>query len=165
MFEEEYRLLALIDQAGQIKGRKKLQKMIHLLKNSGAPFRFNYRYHHYGPYSTALQAEMDYLVESKLVTEEIEHGAYTYTLSQEGKNLKAFLEDERGMSLQINEPLLKKMLGKNSQFLELVSTYVFLLEIGHSHQEAKMRTRELKPHLEDDLHEAIQFYEEMKALY
>src|SRR5690625_2809052 len=163
MFEREYRLLALIGHAGKINGRKKLQKIVHLLKNRGAPFHFNDRYHHYGPYSTALQAEMDYLVESNLVIEKMEQGAYTYILSEDGEELKNFLEQERDLSLPMNEQLLSKLLAESSPFLELVSTYVFLLKIGHPHEEAFEKPSELKPHLGSRLEEAVQFYEELSA--
>jgi len=161
MFEQEFRLLTLIERVGKLTCRKKLQKIVHLLKHKGAPFHFNYRYHHYGPYSTQLQAEMDYLVENDLIAEEMVQGAYTYSLTEDGKKLLHFLEKERNMSLYLNDTLLDKLLTKSSSFLELVSTYVFLLEIGYSPSEARQKTVELKPDLVSHLDEALSFYEEI----
>lgn len=40
MFQNSYRLLTFVDAAEKIYGRKKLQKMIHLLKSAGTSFPF-----------------------------------------------------------------------------------------------------------------------------
>lgn len=47
---------------------------------------------------------------------------------------------------------------KSSQFLELVSTYAFLLETGYDGESAYSKARELKPHLAYMMDDAVEFY-------
>lgn len=54
MLEEHAKLLGLIRHAGEIVGRKKLQKMIYILKKLNYPFQEKFQFHFYGPYSEEL---------------------------------------------------------------------------------------------------------------
>lgn len=159
MFQNTYRLLTFVDSAGKIHGRKKLQKMVHLLKSAGTAFQFKYRYHHYGPYSSELQSEMDQLVKQGYLYESQVNGAYQYTITENGLKFKTMLETDGGYSFELNEDVFKKLLERDTQFLEMFSTYVFLIESGDTQEEAKQKAKQLKPHLADCLDEAMVAYE------
>lgn len=160
MFQTTYQLLTFFDAVEEIQGRKKLQKMIHLLKSSGADFPFKYRYHHYGPYSSQLQYEMNQLVEQDFLQEKRENGAYTYKMTADGRKFKAMLETDGGLSFQLNQDVLEKLVKKSTPFLEMFSTYAFLIESGDTRGQAKEKAAQLKPHLVTFLDEAIDLYEE-----
>lgn len=160
MIQHTYRILKLLDATGVIRGRKKLQKMVHLLKSAGMEFPFNYQYHHYGPYSAPLQETMNHLIQQNYIEERLEAGAYVYQITDEGKQFKTLLETKGKYSFAVDEDVMKALLEKNSQFLEVVSTYVFLLESGDTSEEAKAKTLELKPHLVEYVDDAIHFYEQ-----
>lgn len=85
MFQTTYPLLAFFDHVAVVHGRKKLQKMIHLLKSAGNEFPFKFRYHHYGPYSSQLQSEMNRLVSEGFIVEKLEDGTYTYEITESGR--------------------------------------------------------------------------------
>src|SRR5438067_9320640 len=52
-----------------VSGRKKLQKLVHILQELGHPFPEQFEYSHYGMYSRQLRSEMDSLVSDNLITE------------------------------------------------------------------------------------------------
>lgn len=159
MFHITYRLLTFFDSVETIRGRKKLQKMVHLLKSSGTDFPFKYRYHHYGPYSSQLQLEMDQLVAQKFLEETFKDGAYIYQITERGRDFKMMLETEGGFAFSLKTDLIEQLAHKSTSFLEMFSTYVFLLESGDTKDEAKAKAKELKPHLIDQLDDVITAYE------
>lgn len=159
MFQSTYQLLTFFDSAEGIRGRKKLQKMIHLLKSAGTEFPFKYRYHHYGPYSAQLQAEMNQLVKQGYLNEKLENGAYKYKITDNGLKFKSMLELDGGFSFSLNEAVLSELKEQDTQFLEMFSTYVFLIESGDTRKEAEEKAKQLKPNLINWLDEAISSYE------
>lgn len=159
MFQNTYQLLTFIDSAKEIHGRKRLQKMIHLLKSSGTEFTFKYRYHHYGPYSAQLQSEMDELVKQGFVRETKSNGAYQYTITDSGKKFKQLLETSAAYSFAINDAVLNELVNEDTQFLEMFSTYVFLRESGDNEEQAKIKVAQLKPHLITWLDKSLEAYD------
>lgn len=159
MFRSAYQLLVFLEDAEKIHGRKRFQKMIHLLTSSGMPFGFKFRYHHYGPYSSQLQAEVDQLVRQGYVKEELINGAYDYFITEKGLEFKHALERNAAYEFTIDESLLNDLVIKDTGYLEMFSTYVFLRETGDTTEEAKERAVQLKPHLETWIDEAVADYE------
>lgn len=159
MFKTTYQLLFFFDYVEELRGRKKLQKMIHLLKSSGVDFPFRYRYHHYGPYSSQLQSEIDQLVYQDFLIEKPDNGAYTYVITAKGKNFKQMLETEGGFTFSLNKCVLDELEKESTPFLEMYSTYVFLRETGDTDEEAFDKAKELKPHLAELLEQVVVKYE------
>lgn len=159
MFQNTHRLLTFINLAENIRGRKKLQKIIHLLTSAGTDFPFRYRYHHYGPYSSQLQFEMDQLVEQGYINEKLINGAYDYSITEKGKEFRQRLKDEANYAFEINEKLFNQLIDRETPFLEMFSTYVFLREKGDSEEEARQTAAQLKPKLTFYLDEAARSYE------
>jgi uncharacterized protein YwgA len=162
MFDSAYRLLKLFASSAPIKGRKKLQKMVYLMSVAGAPFQYKYRYHHFGPYSEQLQAEINELVQKGYVSEKNEDSAYVYTLTDKGKMLMERLEQEEGYSCTIDARLTESLARQTSTFLEMVSTYAFLVQSGDEPERARQKAVELKGHLADMIDEAISYYEQIR---
>ncbi|MBO8172976.1 MAG: hypothetical protein H0Z33_13940 [Bacillaceae bacterium] len=160
MFEGAYSLLSLFDEIKKVHGRKKVQKMVHLLESAGLDLPFKYEYHFYGPYSAELQEEINTLVQQGFLTESKNDEAYVYSITKKGKAFKETLEADGGYSLKINTDLLNSMVKESSQFLEMVSTYAFLIDLGYDTHKAKSKAIELKPHLEKLIDEAIAFYDQ-----
>ena len=157
MFKIEYALLTFFEKAKKVKGRKTLQKTIYLLQSYGVPFDLNYIYQYYGPYSAELQIEVDNLIKQRLLKETIKGDMYVYEITKKGKE---FLKTYRKFikpDFELPIDLLKELLAKNPQALEVASTYVYLLELGYSLEKAEKITRELKEHL-------MLFFEEAKNI-
>ena len=60
--------------------------------------------------------------------------------------------------------LAVELVSHNAQFLEMVSTYAFLIGSGYSTEQANQKMIELKPHLGHFSDEATQFYHTRVAL-
>ena len=160
MFDSTYRLLQLFSLAGEIRGRKKLQKMIYLFTVHGEDFPYSFEYNHYGPYSAPLQEEVRSLVEQGLLSERHEEETYYYTITEKGLTFKKSLEEEGGYRFMIDERLLQTLNGESAPFLEMVSTYAYLLNSGYGKEQAMAKAADLKPHLTGYLENAVRFYEE-----
>ncbi|SHM90159.1 hypothetical protein SAMN05660826_02290 [Caldanaerovirga acetigignens] len=86
MYENIYSILKLVSSVNLIYGRKKFQKIVQILQAFGFPFEQRYVYHLFGPYSQELQNDIDMMVESGLLIENISGGTYIFLLTK--KRLK-----------------------------------------------------------------------------
>lgn len=161
MFDSAYRLLKLFAESAPIKGRKKLQKMVYLLTAAGAPYHYKYRYHHFGPYSEQLQAEVSELVEKGYLSETNKDSTYEYAITDKGTMLMERLEQEEGYSCFIDPKLTEMCARQTPTFLEIASTYAFLVQSGDEPERAREKAMELKHHLADMIDEAVAFYEQI----
>ena len=163
MFEQTYKLVKFFEDAQKINGRKKLQKMIHLLQSAGEDFDMDYYYHYYGPYSSDLQLEVQYLGERGFLNEEKVGDSFTYEITGKGKQFLRNYEETIGNKQLCNQELtgmIDKLKSNNPHFLELLSTYVYLIESGYDKQSAIKKAKELKPDLSYLLSGVIDFFED-----
>lgn len=156
LFKTTYSLLKVFDLLVKIQGRKKLQKMVHLIGMTGYNLPFKYHYHHYGPYSAQLQDEISFMVQQGFLKEYKENEAYVYEITQRGREFREKLEENN--NFEIDKDLLSLLNSESSQFLEMVSTYAFLLDSGYDAKDAKLKASELKPHLKYLINDAEKFY-------
>jgi hypothetical protein len=159
MFEAAGSVLSIFSAVGKVHGRKKVQKMVHLLKLAGARMPFKYEYHHYGPYSAELQMELSSLDREGYLHESIVDETYVYEMTDKGREFKEQL-DRLGFTVSIDKELIETMARQSSQFLEMVSTYAYLVDAGYKPDEARDKALKLKDHLKDFLDDAISFYNE-----
>lgn len=160
MFETSYIILELLNKADRISGRKKLQKTLHLLQLHGINVPFAYEYHFYGPYSSQLQAEVNHLVEQGLLLEENIGETYCYELTKSGRKFKNLVEDMLSIRIDLDNDLINTIEHQSASFLEVVSTFGFLTDLGYDKNEARDKCLELKPHLKSLLDDAIDFFYE-----
>jgi len=162
MFEAAGSVLSVFSVVGKVNGRKKIQKMVHLLKVAGFRMPFKYEYHHYGPYSAELQMELSDLEREGYLREWIEDETYIYEMTDKGREFKEQL-DRLGATVKVDRELVESMARKGSPFLEMVSTYAYLIDAGYKPEDARDKTLELKDHLKGYLNDAISFYNEKIA--
>ncbi|HEY5892355.1 MAG TPA: hypothetical protein VIT91_03915 [Chthoniobacterales bacterium] len=147
------RLGQLLLITGGIQGRKKLQKIVHLLQAVGkVPFGYGFQFSFYGPYSVDLKAEMDELADEKLVIQEpfqTQFGSPIYHF-QLGPAMKRLLEDLKVSDEEEWTDLARQLNLKTAIELEGISTVVFLQNVGWSGNELEEQFRTLKPKLEGD---------------
>jgi uncharacterized protein len=139
-------VLRLVDVVGKIEGRKKLQKIVHILQSRGFDFPHDFGYLHYGPYSSGLAAEVDALVSSKFVIEQrgVGYEPYVYTPSKTVGALFEYLGETqvppwRSLAISLN--------SRDANFLESLSTILYLQENGFLGRTLKERFIQLKPTL------------------
>ncbi len=154
----------LVNACGTIEGRKKLQKIVYLLQSLGYPFREDFRYLHYGPYSSQVKNEIDWLVDDVDLIDEKPTNAgpfqtYLYTP-------KIHLTEQlKGIGLDSLPEWAEKARELNqhdAQTLEAISTVVFLRKCGYEDDRLRERFGELKPKLmhqfDDALQKSMDFY-------
>ncbi len=125
MLEDHAKIAALIDQAGEIAGRKKLQKMVYILQKIGFPFHETYRFLFYGPYSEELTMQLEELCDfGFLLEKQKETGGkrrYCYRLTEEGRTFLAHAENQ----LPSVKSAVEKLNAETAAFLELVSILLY----------------------------------------
>jgi uncharacterized protein YwgA len=91
-----YQLAKLVQWAGTLRTRKRLQKAVFMLQASGCPLDAEFILHHYGPYSQEVARLSDEMVETDLLGEESRPNQvglqYCYSLTEHAKERIAQLE-------------------------------------------------------------------------
>jgi uncharacterized protein YwgA len=153
-------LLQLVHVLHQVEGRKKLQKIVHILQMAGNPFSEYFGYLHYGPYSSELASEVEALVDAGLVVEkggEAQH-PYTYTSTSEARKLL----EQGGLSTEPSWGALATALNRrNAQFLEAVSTILYLRGKGIDMPLLQSKFSQLKPQLSGEFDVAYEYAEQV----
>jgi uncharacterized protein len=125
LFKDHAKIIHAIATAGEISGRKKLQKIVFIAKKLAFPFKEKYQFHFYGPYSEELTLRVEELCEMGYLKEAREKRAgyyqYCYSITEAGRDFLSMQEIEmpalKDCVLDMNE--------QNARFLELVSTVLF----------------------------------------
>jgi uncharacterized protein len=139
----------LIHVLEHVEGRKKLQKLVHILQKAGYSFPEKFRYSFYGMYSQQLKDELDLLEDDGLISEKGQANAVGAGFSFESTpKLDAFLGEVGLKNTPDWAELAKELNRRNAQQLEGISTILFLNELGFDGEHLKQRLVELKPHLE-----------------
>ncbi len=149
--------------AGEVVGRKKLQKMIYILKKCDIPFEEKYEFHFYGPYSEELTLRIEELCNLGFIEEQKESKSnyyqYRYTVTEAGED---FLGHSAVELPSCNE-MIEKMKDKSSRFLELVSTMLYFDHLSKKEIEEKVQiVKKSSNYTETDIQAAWQFIKELK---
>ncbi|WP_395739950.1 hypothetical protein [Prosthecobacter sp.] len=154
----------LLDAVGAVEGRKKFQKLVHILQYLKLiPSHFKFGYLHYGPYSEGLDVELRTFGEEGLIQEEqIETGpykAYRFTAKEKLTNLVKKLGDSKPLS---HAEVVKELNGKSSLELEAISTILYLRSSGKDGKALKDTFCELKPKLAKDFEQRLKAARELE---
>ena len=145
------RIAQLLRLLGRVDGRKKFQKLVHILQELGYPFNERFEYSYYGMYSPQLRGELDSLAADKLIAESETcnpFGSPAFTFEKTAQ-LDALL-DEVGVESEPDwSAAAKKLNALSPQMLEGVSTILHLRRCGLGGEPLKQRLLSLKPHLAD----------------
>jgi uncharacterized protein len=147
-------LAGLIGVCGSVEGRKKLQKIVHILQEIGfaEDFPHKFGYLHYGPYSPSLRSDIDELVSERWgfvqeVTQQAgQYSQYSYSL-QDG--VAEDLDELIALSEAKWAPRAADLAAKSAQDLETISTIMYLQRSGFDGKVLEDRFKELKPALAD----------------
>jgi uncharacterized protein YwgA len=135
---------------GKVEGRKKLQKIVHILQEFGVPFGVKFGYHHYGPFSDELQDLLHSLRHDGLISEKQVNGQYpTFEFTPEQK-LVDLLENLKIAESSIWIGFAKELNSKTPRELEALSTLIYLeksQDLGNSGKSVDEQFKELKPAL------------------
>jgi uncharacterized protein YwgA len=148
-----YQLAKIVQWAGTLRSRKRMQKMVFLLQAAGCPLDAEYGLHYYGPYSQDVAQLVDGLTREGLLVEEVENHAhgeqYSYTLSQRSVDqIQRYETEPRGLEeagkMEPFANLARALADKDPKELEVGATIVFFQKQGQDWPEAIEKTRSFK---------------------
>ena len=152
------KLMEFFSIAGEITGRKKLQKMIYILKKCRLPFEEKFEYHFYGPYSEELTLRVEELCNlgflEELKEEKSSYFQYHYSITGDGEAfLQQFASHLPGLEEKVN--LLNE---QSSRFLELVATIMYFDELPKSEVAEKIhKVKSKQNYSEEEIEQAWDF--------
>jgi len=149
-----YALAKLIQVAGGVDARTRLQKCIFLLQEAGLDFGASYSLHYYGPYSRDVAETTDRLAQADILEETMASHQlgerYSYRVTSSGAGLLDAVETspEEKKALEAMNPffdLINRLGSEPLRNLELAATMVFFHRHGPFDWEtAKARTAKFK---------------------
>ncbi len=162
LLEDHAKVIAVLKEAGEVIGRKKLQKIIYICKKLQFPFNEKYQFHFYGPYSEELTLRVEELCNLGLVTEVKEskgnYYQYKYVVTEEGDEFLGHYDFE----LPELRQCISEINSQSSRFLELVSTILFFDRLTKEEVVEKVHTIKRKQNYsEDEIEQAYAFMEKL----
>lgn len=148
-----YQLVKLVEWAGILSSRKRLQKVVYLLQSAGCAIESDYTLHHYGPYSQEVARLSDEMVQLNFLAENSKPNQvgmqYSYNLTDHAKKAIADLEKTiEGKTLKEQlapfEEKAKELLNTDLWLLEVASTLVYFRRQGIAWPESLDQTCKFK---------------------
>jgi uncharacterized protein YwgA len=164
LFKDHANIINAISTAGEISGRKKLQKIVYIAKKLSFPFHEKFQFHFYGPYSEELTLRIEELCEMGYLNEVREKKAgyyqYCYSITDAGKDFLSIQEVE----MPALEACLLDMNEQNARFLELVSTVLYFDTLEKEEVTEKIFTLKSKQkYTLEEIDEAYEYIEQLKT--
>lgn len=121
-------LLQLINKANGVNGATRIQKLVFDIESNGrdkGSTTFNYKFirWHYGPYSSEIKDDLDFLVEKGLLSNNDNNNHYTITAT--GKELLKSSRARELISLEVNKLLDNTIKTYNEMSLEELLTKIY----------------------------------------
>jgi uncharacterized protein YwgA len=163
LLNDHAKVMQAVLAAGEIIGRKKLQKMIYIAKKMDFPFQERFQFHFYGPYSEELTLRVEELCNMGFLNEVKEkkggYYQYRYTLTDSGREFLSLNEVEMPML----DGCLVDMNDQNARFLELVSTVLYFDNLPKEEVTNKVFTlKSSQRYTEAEIDEAYQYIDTLK---
>ncbi|MFD6206557.1 YwgA family protein [Peribacillus sp. NPDC060253] len=164
MFKDHANIINAISTAGEISGRKKLQKIVYIAKKLSFPFHEKFQFHFYGPYSEELTLRIEELCEMGYLNEVREKKAgyyqYCYSITDAGQDFLSIQEVE----MPALGACLLDMNEQNARFLELVSTVLYFDTLEKEEVTEKIFTLKSKQkYTLEEIDEAYEYIEQLKT--
>ncbi|MGC8560429.1 MAG: hypothetical protein ACP5O1_07090 [Phycisphaerae bacterium] len=154
---QPYHLAKIINWApdGELRSRKRMQKIIFLLQSAGcAALDADFILHHYGPYSQDVAALTDQMVSAELLVEkeeptQLSGSVYSYRLSETVKSsLEKFEGEETGKRMAEEMEAFRdravKLIETDLRELEYAATAIYFRRHGADWNDAWRKTAEFK---------------------
>lgn len=152
-----YQLAKIIDWAGTLQSRKRMQKVAFLLQTKGCPIEADFTLHHYGPYSQEVSRLSDEMVQARMLDERAVPNMaglqYSYKVADDARRRIVEFEGHADGARQAEqmasfEALARELLQTDLRELEIASTIVFFRKQGNDWPVAVEKTcrfKELPP--------------------
>ena len=156
----------LLKTVGAVEGRKKFQKIVHILQHFGAPFNLRFGYLHYGPFSSELQSQLDVYESEELLKEEpCTAGNFKISRFTPQPKLLALVDRVAGNAPFDFAALAAELNQKPAQELEAISTIFYLQTQGKTDDTLKEAFCQLKPKFVGVFEERLRAADAMRATH
>ncbi|MBB6283040.1 YwgA family protein [Geobacillus subterraneus] len=164
MLTEHAKVMKALAAAGEIAGRKKLQKMIYIAKKLDFPFYEKFDFHFYGPYSEELTCRVEELCALGFLHETKEKKSgyvqYRYTLTEAGEQFLRHYD----WGLPGLDECMQAMNEQNARFLELVSTVLYFEHLSKDEVKEKIAVVKSKQrYTEEEIEEAYAYIDALRS--
>lgn len=165
MLQEHAKIVQFITLAGEVTGRKKLQKMVYIAKKMNFPYQEKYQFHMFGPYSEELTLRVEELCNMDFISEKMEdkgsYVQYTYACTEEGRQFLSTMSTHH----KNLDQCIDRLNIKSSRFLEMVSTLLYFDYLPREEQIEKLHVVKGKLNFpEKEIEEAFAFIEDLQAV-
>jgi uncharacterized protein YwgA len=162
MLKEHAKLLVLFQEAGEVIGRKKLQKIVYISKKFRFDFQEKFNFHFYGPYSEELSLQIEELTNLGFIQESKEnkggYSQYKYELSKQGREYLGIYPTE----MEGYDQFVGLVNQESSRFLELVSTMLYFDKLDKEEMIEKIgKVKSRQNYSEEELEKALEFCEDL----
>jgi uncharacterized protein YwgA len=163
LLDDHAKVMQAVLAAGEIIGRKKLQKMVYIAKKMDFPFQERFQFHFYGPYSEELTLRVEELCNMGFLNEVKEkkggYYQYRYTLTDSGREFLSL----NGVEMPMLDGCLVDMNDQNARFLELVSTVLYFDNLPKEEVTNKVFTlKSSQRYTEAEINDAYQYIDTLK---
>ncbi|GGH86996.1 uncharacterized protein YwgA [Pullulanibacillus pueri] len=164
MLEDHAKVMTLLQVAGEVVGRKKLQKILYILQKLDYPFQEKYQFHFYGPYSEELTLKIEELCNLQFVNEVREkkggYHQYRYQLTHEGED---FLKNYQ-IEMPNIDAFIEDLNGESSRFLELVSTIFYFDHLSEEEVIEKVKiVKQKQNYQEEEIRSGLDYVQRLKG--
>ena len=156
-------LLQLLAATGEITGRKKCQKPVHILQECGVDFGLDFQLALYGAYSSGLQSLMDDLVGEEYLNEEPDScGGFHTTRFSPHRRLGLTLRHLGESPTPSWKSLAESLNAKSPRELETTSTILFLRNSGVPEADLEDQFERLKTHFREKYEAGLTLANELR---
>jgi uncharacterized protein len=160
LFERVEKITTLIaeSKSHKIESKKKLHKLIYLLQQKGEDFDQDFTFHYFGVFSPSLARDLDIAKKwdfINVIDPDENKSAYTISLTKSGDQIAV-----RNLS-ETAKSVFAELVEQEPQFLEVLSTIVYLDRNFYRGEDLKIKLKELKPDLERHYTEAFKIANEL----
>ena len=165
MLQEHAKIVQFITLAGEVTGRKKLQKMVYIAKKMNFPYQEKYQFHMFGPYSEELTLRVEELCNMDFISEKMEdkgsYVQYTYACTEEGRQFLSTMSTHH----ENLDQCIDRLNIKSSRFLEMVSTLLYFDYLPREEQIEKLHVVKGKLNFsETEIEEDFTFIKDLQAV-
>jgi len=165
LLQEHAKIVQFITLAGEVTGRKKLQKMVYIAKKMNFPYQEKYQFHMFGPYSEELTLRVEELCNMDFISEKMEdkgsYVQYTYACTEEGRQFLSTMSTHH----ENLDQCIDRLNIKSSRFLEMVSTLLYFDYLPREEQIEKLHVVKGKLNFsETEIEEAFTFIKDLQAV-
>lgn len=141
----------LLQAVSQVEGRKRLQKMVHILQEFGVSFDVRFGYHHFGPFSDQLQDSLQSFQHDRLISETPVGGQFPTSQFKAEPELINLLTLVGASDSPCWARFAAELNDKSPRELEAISTLIYVekQETSFDAEQLQAAFEKLKPNLKD----------------